>query len=70
MCTVHSAQPMVFCSVVAVVMLESRVASCVHCAQCTAYGFLFCCSCYDVGESGGKLCALCTVHSLWFSVLL
>jgi hypothetical protein len=25
----------------------------------TAYGFLSCCSCCDVGESGGKLCALC-----------
>jgi len=27
----------------------------------TAYGFLSCCSCYDVEESGGKLCALCGV---------
>ena len=25
----------------------------------TAYGFLSCCDCCDVGESGGKLCALC-----------
>jgi hypothetical protein len=25
----------------------------------TAYDFLSCCSCCDVGESGGKLCALC-----------
>ena len=25
----------------------------------TAYGFLSCCSCCDVGESGGKMCALC-----------
>jgi len=25
----------------------------------TAYGFLSYCSCCDVGESGGKLCALC-----------
>jgi len=24
----------------------------------TAYGFLSCCSCCDVGESGGKLCAV------------
>ena len=29
----------------------------------TAYGFLSYCSCYDVGESGGKLCALCGVGS-------
>jgi len=27
----------------------------------TAYSFLFCCSCCDVGESDGKLCALCGV---------
>jgi hypothetical protein len=38
----------VVCPVVAVVMLESRVASRVHC-----------CSCCDAGESGGELCALC-----------
>ena len=30
----------------------------------TAYGFLSCCSCCDVGESGGKLCALCGVGCL------
>ena len=29
----------------------------------TAYGFLTCCSCCDVGESGGKLCAH-SAHSL------
>ena len=30
----------------------------------TAYDFLSCCSCCDVGESGGKLCALCGVGCL------
>ena len=30
----------------------------------TAYGFLSCCSCCDVGESVGKLCALCGVGCL------
>ena len=27
----------------------------------TAYGYLSCCDCCDVGESAGKLCALCGV---------
>ena len=27
----------------------------------TAYGFLSCCNCCDVGELVGKLCALCGV---------
>ena len=30
----------------------------------TAYGFLSCCSCCDVGESDGMLCALCGVCCL------
>jgi hypothetical protein len=30
----------------------------------TAYGFLSCCSRCDVGESDGKLCALCGVGCL------
>jgi hypothetical protein len=30
----------------------------------TAYGFLSCCNCCDVGESAGKLCALCGVDCL------
>ena len=30
----------------------------------TAYGFLSCCSCCDVGESGGKLCALWTKQDI------
>ena len=30
----------------------------------TAYGFLSCCNCCDVGESAGKLCALCGVGCL------
>ena len=30
----------------------------------TAYGVLSCCSCCDVGESAGKLCALCGVGCL------
>ena len=25
----------------------------------TPYSFLSCCRCYDAGESGGKMCALC-----------
>ena len=29
----------------------------------TAYSFLFCCSCCDVGESDGKLCAQKTIGS-------
>ena len=59
------------CPVVAVVMLESRVARCVHCVEnvasldthhqeiqlrSTLYICLSCCSCCDAGESGGKLC--------------
>ena len=40
----------------------------------TAYGFLSCCRCCDVGESGGKLCAcehkVChlTLHRQWNAV--
>ena len=30
----------------------------------TAYGFLSCCSCCDIGESGGKMCTLCGVGCL------
>ena len=30
----------------------------------TAYGFLSCCNCCDVGESAGKLYALCGVGCL------
>ena len=30
----------------------------------TAHGFLSCCNCCDVGESAGKLCALCGVGCL------
>ena len=30
----------------------------------TAYGYLSRCDCCDVGESGGKLCALCGVGCL------
>ena len=30
----------------------------------TAYGFLSCCSCCDVGELDGKMCALCGVGCL------
>jgi len=30
----------------------------------TAYGFLSCCSCCDVAESAGRLCALCGVGYL------
>ena len=30
----------------------------------TVYGFLSCFSCCDVGESDGKLCALCAVGCL------
>ena len=30
----------------------------------TAYRFLSCCNCCDVGESAGKLCALCGVGCL------
>jgi hypothetical protein len=32
--------------------------------RATSYDFLSCCSCCDVGESGGKLCALCGVGCL------
>ena len=30
----------------------------------TAYGFLSCCDRCDIGESGGRLCALCGVGCL------
>ena len=33
----------------------------------TAYGYLSCCDCCDVGESDGKLCALCGVGCLTLS---
>ena len=46
---------MVFCPVVAVVMLESRVARCVHCVEDVASKE----DVGDTGESGGKMCALC-----------
>jgi len=47
--------PIVVCPVVAVVMLESRVARCVHCVENVA------CSCCDLGESGWQ--DECTVHT-------
>jgi hypothetical protein len=40
---------MVFCPVIVVVMLESRVVRCVHCDEDAAC---------DAGVSGGKMCAL------------
>ena len=40
----------------------------------TAYGYLSCCDCCDIGESAGKLCALwgvgCLTRCIWLSVLL
>jgi hypothetical protein len=52
--------PIIFCPVLAVVMLESEVARYVHCVEevATAYRFLSCCRCCDAGERGGKMCAL------------